>query len=98
MVIRYCDGSYVEGAIQELESGAVRAKVAGALDAVRYTLIHDRWTSDLGAVVTFEFPMERGLNLCQIMPVSTCQGPAVCADGGDCALWRMSGPGAKRVN
>lgn len=85
MVIRYSDGSYAEGAIHELESGALRATVAGVNHAVKFTLIQNRWTSERGAVVTFEFPMERGLN-------------RWCAAGGDGALWRTTGAGANRVN
>jgi hypothetical protein len=101
MVIRYCDNSYVEGAIHSLESGIVRATVAFVDDALKYTLIQGRWTSERGAVVTFEFPVERGLNLCriqpsQIMPVNIGEGAAGCAAGGDCALGRM--PGSCMVN
>jgi hypothetical protein len=68
MVIRYSDGSYIEGAIHRLEGATMRAAVAGIDDAIEYTLIRDKWISETGLVVTFEFPMEKGMGLFRIMP------------------------------
>jgi hypothetical protein len=90
MVIRYSDGSYVDGVIHRLEGATLRAAVAGLDDAVEYTLIQDRWISETGLLVTFEFPIERGLDLFQIMPG--------CAAGGDCLLRRTSASCAGPVN
>ena len=42
MVIRYSDGSYVEGVIHRLEGATVRAAVAGLDDAVEYRLMQDK--------------------------------------------------------
>ena len=38
MIIRYSDGSYVEGVIHRLERGILRATVAGIDDAVEFIL------------------------------------------------------------
>ena len=98
MVIRYSDGSYVEGVIHRLEGATVRAAIAGIDDAVEYTLIQDKWISEMGLVVTFEFPIEKGMDLCQIMPRMVCQPEAGCAAGGDCVLRRTSRSCASTVN
>ena len=102
MVIRYCDDSYVEGAIHGLESGTVHATVEFVEEAIKYTLIQGRWTAEMGAVVTFEFPLERGWNLCQIMPAQIMPAMigegAACSAVGDCAFRRMSGPGINLMN
>jgi hypothetical protein len=98
MVIRYSDGSFAEGVMHRLEGGTVRAEVAGVEDAVEYRLILDRWTSEMGVVVTFEFTMDRGPDLLQIVPAMTSEEEARCAAGGDCLLRRMSGSGTARVN
>ena len=98
MVIRYSDGSYVEGVIHRLEGATVRAAVAGIDDAVGYTLIHDKWVSETGLVVTFEFPMEIGIDLFRIMPPMIGERDPRCAAGGDCVLRRTSGSCAGPVN
>jgi hypothetical protein len=98
MVIRYFDGSYVEGVINRLEGRTVRAVVAGVDDAVEYTLIQDKWTSESGVVVTFEFPAEKVTDLFRHMPVMLAEREGHCAAGGDCALRRISGSGAGPVN
>jgi hypothetical protein len=94
-IIRYSDGSYVEGVIHRLERGTVRATVAGINDAVEYTLVADAWTSEMGHGVTFEFTMQREVNVC---PGMMGAGAPECAAGGDCVLRRMPGPGPVRVN
>ena len=70
MVIRYSDGSYVEGVIYRLQGGTVRAAVAGVDDVIEYRLVREQWTSELGVVVTFEFTLglEKGMDRFQIMP------------------------------
>ncbi|HXB68607.1 MAG TPA: hypothetical protein VNY05_10205 [Candidatus Acidoferrales bacterium] len=107
MVIRYSDGSYVQGVIHRLQGGTVRAAVAGVDDAIEYRLIRDQWTSEMGVVVTFEFilDLEKGLDLFQVAPVMIGEVEASrelegarCAAGGDCVLRRMSGSGMGRVN
>jgi hypothetical protein len=98
MVIRYADGSYVEGVIYRLEGATMRAAIAGIDDAVEYTLIHDQWISETGLTVTLEFPIEIGMDLFQVMPRTTADREARCAAGGDCVLWRTSGTCAGPVN
>jgi hypothetical protein len=96
MVIRYPDGSYVDGIIRRLEGGTVRAAIAGIDDAVDYTLIQDNWTSEMGLVVTFEFPIE--MDRFQFMQRMNGEREAGCAAGGDCVLRRTSGSCAGPVN
>ena len=98
MVIRYSDGSYAEGVIHRLEGATVRAAVAGLDDAVEYTLMQDQWISEMGLVVTFEFPIVKGKDLFQVMPPMMGQQEAGCAAGGDCVLRRTSGSCAVPVN
>jgi hypothetical protein len=98
MVIRYSDGSYVEGVLHRLEGATVRAAVAGIDDAVEYTLMQDQWISETGLVVTFEFPNEKAKNLFQMAPRMTSAREAGCAAGGDCVLRRTSGSCAGPVN
>jgi hypothetical protein len=108
MVIRYSDGSYVEGVLHRLAGATLRAAVAGIDDAVEYTLMHDKWISETGLPVTFEFPVEKAMDLCQIMPRQVMPGQVMpgmigqleagCAAGGDCVLRRTSRSCASPVN
>ena len=98
MVIRYSDGSSAEGVIHRLEGGTLRAAVAGVDDVMEYKLILDHWTSEMGVVVTFEFPMDREPDLFQIVPAMLDEGRARCAAGGDCVLRQMPASGTCRVN
>jgi hypothetical protein len=98
MVIRYSDGSYVEGAIHRMDGATLRAAVGGIDDAVEYTLMQNKWISETGLVVTFEFPIETGMDLCQILPRMACQPEAGCAAGGDCVLRRTSRSCVSPVN
>jgi hypothetical protein len=82
MIVRYADGSHVEGVIHSLERGTLRATLAGGDDAVEYTLVGNGWTSETGEDVTFEF---------------AAGGPA-CAAGGDCILRHIQGTGPVLVN
>jgi hypothetical protein len=98
MFIRYSDGSYVEGVIHRLDGATLRAAVAGIDDAIEYTFMQDKWISETGLVVTFEFPIENGTDLFRIMPRTICQPEAGCAAGGDCVLRRTSRSCASTVN
>jgi hypothetical protein len=98
MVIRYADGSYVDGVIHKLEGGTLRAVVAGLDDAVEFTLVRDEWISESGNAVTFEFPLKSGVRLLDIMPAMIGEGAGHCAAGGDCVLRRASNPGSGLPN
>lgn len=98
MVIRYSDGSYVEAVLHRLQGATLRAAVAGIDDAVEYTLMQNKWISETGLVVTFEFPIEKGIDLFQITPRMICQPEAGCAAGGDCVLRKTSRSCAGPVN
>ena len=95
MIIRYSDGSYVEGVIHRLEHGSLRATVAGIDDAVEYTLFDDGWISEHGDDVTFEFTVHREVN---VMLGMMGTGEPRCAAGGDCVLRRIPGSGPVLVN
>jgi hypothetical protein len=90
MIIRYSDGSCVEGVIHRLESGTLRATVAGIDDAVEYILLEDGWTSETGDDVTFEFTLQREVEV--LMEMMGASEPR-CAAGGDCVLRRMPDTG-----
>ena len=95
MIIRYSDGSRVEGLIHRLERGILRATVAGLDDAVEYTLFEDGWTSEMGDGVTFEFTAQREVDLLLATMGAEAQE---CAAGGGCVLRRMPGSGPVLVN
>jgi hypothetical protein len=77
-----------------LTGGVLRAQVAGVDDSVEFKLMRGGWTSDRGIVVSFEFPVETGMEFLQIMPaISFSEQQAHCAAGGDCMLRRMSAAG-----
>ena len=90
IVIRYSDGSCVEGVIHRLECGTLRATVAGIDDAVEYTLFEDGWTSEMGDDVTFEFTLQREVD---VMMGMMGAGEPECAAGGNCVLRRIPGTG-----
>jgi hypothetical protein len=95
MIILYSDGSYVEGVIHKLERGILRATVAGIDDAVEFILSADGWTSETGDDVTFEFTLQREVDVAMGMMGA---GEPGCAAGGDCILRRMPGSGPVLVN
>ena len=92
MIIRYSDGSRVEGVVHRLERGTLRATVAGIDDVVEFILFEDGWTSEMGEGVTFEFTVQREVD------VMMGAGESGCAAGGDCVLRRMPGTGPVLVN
>jgi hypothetical protein len=99
MIIRYSDGSYAHGVIYRLTGGTLRAAVAGVEDAIEFRLVHGAWTSDNGVVVSFEFPIETGMEFLQIMPaISLAETQAHCAAGGDCVLRRLSASASEPIN
>ena len=95
MIIRYSDGSYAEGVIHRLVGGSLRATIAGTDDAVEYTLFEDGWTSEAGAGVTFEFILQREVDL---LPETMRSGEPSCAVGGECVFRRASGSDSVLVN
>lgn len=96
MIVRYSDGSFVEGVVHRLVGSSLRATIAGADDAVEYTLFEDGWTSEMGAGVTFEFMLHREVDL---LPETMRAGEeAACAAGGECVFRRMPGSGPVLVN
>ena len=98
MVIRYSDGSYIDGVIHRLEGSVLRAEVAGRDDAVEFRLVRDQWISESGNAVTFEFPLRIRAELFEIAPPIDSDGFGHCAVGGDCLLRRMSGTGDSPLN
>jgi hypothetical protein len=95
MIVRYSDGSWVEGVIHSLERGTLRATVAGIDDAVEFILFEDGWTSEAGDDVTFEFTLQREVEV--MMEMTGAREPG-CAAGGDCVLRRIPGTGPVLVN
>jgi hypothetical protein len=95
MIIRYFDGSRVEGVIHRLERGTLRATVAGIDDAVEFILFEDGWTSETGDDVTFEFTSQKEVDVTMGM---MAEGKPRCAAGGDCILRRIPGTGPVLVN
>jgi hypothetical protein len=95
MIVRYADGSWLEGVIHRLERDTMRATVAGLDDAVEYTFVQGEWTSERGVGVTFEFASHRQEDLW--LGLTGGEEP-LCAAGGDCLLRRMPGTGPSVVN
>jgi hypothetical protein len=94
MVICYEDGSRAHAVIYRLRAGNLRAAVEGTDDPVDFRLIRGKWISNSGAGVTFEFPIEIGMEFIETLKdlaVSEEQGH--CAVGGDCLVRRMADAG-----
>jgi hypothetical protein len=98
MLIRYSDGSFIDGVIHRLEGGTLRAAVTGLEDAVEFRLIRDEWVSESGNAVTFEFPVTIRAELIDILPAAGSGGVGHCAVGGDCLLRRMSNTSTGPLN
>ena len=90
MIIRYSDGSFVNGVIHSLEGCIIRAAVAGFDDAVEFRLIEEEWISEGGAIVTFEFLVKDHVEPIAILPELSDSGAPGCAAGGLCILRRIS--------
>jgi len=86
MLIRYADGSFVEGTIQRIDGGLLWVSVDGLDNTVEFVLVDREWVSESGSAVTFEFPVKVSTELFDII-VSDEEGK--CAAGGDCVLRRM---------
>jgi hypothetical protein len=95
MLIRYADGSFVEGIIQRLEGGLLWVAVAGLDNDVEFVLVDSEWVSGSGSPVKFEFPVRVSTELFDIV-VSDEDGK--CAAGGDCVLRRMWSGGSSPAN
>jgi hypothetical protein len=86
MLIRYPDGSFVEGMIQRLEGGLLWVSVAGLDREVEFVLVDREWVSESGSAVRFEFPVKVSTELFDIV---ASDEDGKCAAGGDCVLRRM---------
>ena len=90
MIIRYSDGSFVNGVIHSIEGSTIRAAVAGFDDAIEFRLIEEDWISEGGATVTFEFLLKENTDpLATRAELSDPINPG-CAAGGHCLLRRIS--------
>jgi hypothetical protein len=90
MLIRYEDGSAAHAVIYRLIGGNLRAAVEGFQEPVDFRLIRGKWISESGAGVTFEFPIEIGMECLQTLTdLALSEGHGPCAAGGDCVIRRM---------
>ena len=72
----------------------LRAAVEGIDNPVDFRLIGRKWIASSGAVVTFEFPVEIGMEFLQTLTdVARSQERGLCALGGDCVIRRMADSG-----
>ena len=90
MLIRYADGSSIEGVIHGLEGATLKTAVAGANTAAQFTLVQNEWVSESGLAVTFEFSPQTVPDLLDMMLVMATSGAGQCAAGGDCVLRRTT--------
>jgi hypothetical protein len=91
MLIHYEDGSVAHAVIYRLIGGNLRAAVEGVEDPVDFKLIRGKWISERGTGVTFEFPIEIGMEFLETLTdlaLNQVRGP--CAVGGDCVIRRMA--------
>jgi hypothetical protein len=95
MLIRYADGSFVEGMIQRLEGGILWVTAAGLDREVEFLLIDREWVSESGSTVTFEFPVRVST---EIFDIVGADEDGRCAAGGDCVLRRMWSGGCSPAN
>jgi len=91
MIIRYENGSKAQAVIYGLTGGSLRAAVEGIDDPVDFRLIRGKWTSNSGAGVTFEFPVEIGMEfLDTLTDLAGSEEDGHCAMGGECLIRRMA--------
>ena len=94
MIVRYEDGSKAHADIYRLIGAHLRAAVEGVEDPVDFKLIRGNWISDSGAGVTFEFPIEIGVEFLQTLTeLAVTEGRAHCALGGECLIRRLADSG-----
>ena len=101
MIIRFEDGSRAHAVLYRLVGGSLRAAVEGTDGPVDFKLVRGKWVSDRGAGVTFEFPIEIGMEFLQTLTDLARSGEeGHCAVGGDCVLRRIpeSGNGHSAPN
>jgi hypothetical protein len=91
MIIRYEDGSMAHAVIYRLIGGNLRAAVEGIDNPADFKLIRGKWISDSGARVTFEFPIEIGMEFLQTLTdLAFGEEHGHCAMGGDCVIRRIA--------
>lgn len=94
VIIRYEDGSTTHAVIYRLIGGTLRAAVEGTDGPVDFKLIRGKWISNRGAGVTFEFPIEIGMEFLQTLTdLADSEGDGHCATGGECLIRRMAESG-----
>jgi len=94
MIIRYEDGSKAHAVIYKLVGGSLRAAVEGIDEPVDFRLIRGKWIANNGAGVTFEFPVEIGVEFLQTLTeLAVTEGRAHCALGGECLIRRLADSG-----
>jgi hypothetical protein len=94
MIVRYEDGSMAHAVIYRLTGANLRAAVEGTDDPVDFSLIRGKWITDRGAGVTFEFPIEIGMEFIQTLTdLALSEEHPGCAAGGECAIRRLAQSG-----
>lgn len=93
-IIRYEDGSMARAVIYRLIGGNLRAAVEGVEAPVDFKLIRGHWISNSGSGVTFEFPVEIGMDFLQALKdLAESVEYGHCAMGGDCVIRQIVGSG-----
>ena len=94
MIIRYDNGSTAHAVIYRLIGANLRAAVEGSEAPVDFKLIRGKWISDSGAGVTFEFPVQIGMEFLQTLTdLALGEEQGHCALGGACVIRRMADSG-----
>ena len=94
MIVCYPDGTRVHAVIYRLAGGSMRAALAGLDDPVDFSLVGGTWVSEAGVGVTFEFPIDLGVEFFPAEPGKHAgEGPGTCVMGGDCVIRRMAESG-----
>ena len=94
MIIRYDNGSTAHAVIYRLIGANLRAAEEGSEAPVDFKLIRGKWISNSGAGVTFEFPIEIGMEFLQTLTdLAFSEEHGHCAMGGDCVIRRIAEPG-----
>jgi hypothetical protein len=94
-IIRYEDGSMARAVIYRLIGGNLRAAVEGVEAPVDFKLIRGHWISNSGSGVTFEFPVEIGMDFLQALrDLAQTVEHGHYAMGGDRVIRQIAGLGA----